>query len=170
MRLNKRAISEVISYVLLITIAISMAAGVYAWLKFYVPSDQEKEKCQDDTALSIIDYECSIESQILRIVVENNGLFNTDGFIIRASNNYANIPTAMLVTINDPLIHGSTGGIYNFGTSLKLGEISDGNFSYEPISNVERIQVQPFVNGKKDILICPSVIDIKISGCNSPSG
>ena len=65
-----------VSYVLLIVIAMSIAAGVFSWLKFYVPSQTDSQKCNDEAAIAITDYACS--NHLLNLTIENK--FN-DSFI-----------------------------------------------------------------------------------------
>jgi len=55
---NKKAVSLMLSYVLLIVIAISVAIGVYAWLKFVAEGTEGLEKCPADVSLIIQNYEC----------------------------------------------------------------------------------------------------------------
>jgi hypothetical protein len=80
---NKKAVSAVIGYVLLITFGIIMSVIVYNNLKTYVPT--EALKCPDGISIVLQDYDCS--SNQLNITLKNNGKFNLAGFFIHASNN-----------------------------------------------------------------------------------
>jgi hypothetical protein len=81
---NKRGISIVIGYVLIIVISIVMSALVYQWLKTYVPKDAAA--CPDGTSMFIkqTTYDCT--TGILTVTVKNNGRFGLDGYFIHASN------------------------------------------------------------------------------------
>ena len=70
---DKRGISIMVSYVLLIVIALGMAAGVFTWMRFYTLSD-DTEQCPTDIALTIKDYNC--ESEVIKLTFENNLEFN----------------------------------------------------------------------------------------------
>lgn len=78
---NKKGISVMVGYVLLIGFAIFMSVGVYTWVKSYVPKDAVK--CDDGVSLFVKDYECG--SGILNITLKNNGRFNIGGYFIHAT-------------------------------------------------------------------------------------
>lgn len=82
---NKKAVSIVIGYVLLITTAIVMSVIVYQWLRSYVP--REKIECPEDVSISVIEYNYSCSENALNFTIRNNGKFNVNGYFIRASNN-----------------------------------------------------------------------------------
>ena len=50
-KLNKKGVSVIIGYVLLIAFAILISAGVYAWLKTYVP--REPLNCPDGVSIFV---------------------------------------------------------------------------------------------------------------------
>ena len=79
---NKKAISPMIAYVLLIGIAIFMSVMVYSWLKTYVPKDALE--CPETTSLFIKNYTC--DSTELNLTLKNNGNFNIAGYFIRVAN------------------------------------------------------------------------------------
>ena len=78
MIMKKKGLSEIVGYVLLIVIAISLSLLVYAWLKNQVP--KEEKSCPENLALSIQSYECG---NSLKITIKNNGLFDINGFLAR---------------------------------------------------------------------------------------
>jgi FlaG/FlaF family flagellin (archaellin) len=81
---NKKGLSIIIGYVLLIVVSIVMSALVYTWLKTYVP--KEAAACPDGTSLFInsVNYNCA--TGVLTLTVKNNGRFGIDGYFIHASN------------------------------------------------------------------------------------
>ena len=52
MKVNKRAVSMIVAYVILITIAIALSILVYNWLRFYV-GPGEKVECPEGVSLII---------------------------------------------------------------------------------------------------------------------
>ena len=125
---NKRGVSVVVGYVLLITFGIVLSAVVYGYLKTYVPS--ETVHCPDGVSVLLKDYSYNCSSGGLVLDIKNNGKFNVNGYYIRAS--YT--PNTSLAT-NDLSRNfntsGSTDGtnisgiVYfhnNFAESLKFGE------------------------------------------------
>ena len=80
---NKNAVSNLIAYVLLISITIGLSVMVYNWLRFYV-SEEEVEQCPDTVSVIIKDYSCSKgTSGFLNVTLKNKGLFSVDGYILR---------------------------------------------------------------------------------------
>jgi hypothetical protein len=169
---NKRAIAEIISYVLLIVIAMSIAVGVYAWLKIYVPSEKEADVCQENTAINIDDYTCYTNTQVISLTLKNRGYFNIEGFFIKAANDTAKaIPSYLLNVI--PSGPGYS-GIYQFPVNDKFipGETINLNFTYKNISAVTKIQIQPFILGNKSkrIIPCETKIELPIQDCGTTFG
>lgn len=89
---NKRGISVVVGYVLLITFVIFLGAIIYTWMKTYVP--QEELDCPEDVSIFVKDYECGADQ--LNITLKNNGKFNIGGYFIRVTD----VPGLGLATID----------------------------------------------------------------------
>jgi hypothetical protein len=166
---SKRALSEIVSYVLIIVIAISLAAGVYVWLKVYIPSKQA-DTCPKEASLFINDYSCSTSQKILTLKIENSGMFNIDGFFIKATNDSKIIPYIALKS-NDAspgtiLVEGS--GRYDLMERLKPGVLIESNFDYSNANKILKLQLLPFIysQDKKTILTCETRAEIAIEGCN----
>jgi hypothetical protein len=160
---NKRGVSEMISYVLLIVIAMSLAVGVYAWLKFYIPSTQNQEVCGQDYALTINDYSC--KDKLLTIKIENRGMFNITGFIIKANNNSKYLPITVLESKDSAILKQKDH--YFFTSPIKPSDSKEIKFDYTPLDKVERIQIQPFLLSSKmnKTILCERIIDRTISDC-----
>lgn len=90
-RKNKRGVSEVVGYILLISIAVAMSVIVYAWLKSYVP--KEPLECPGDVSLMIKEINCSIDG-ILEINFRNNGKFSVYAYTIK----FAKDPSKSIAT------------------------------------------------------------------------
>ena len=81
---NKRAVSPIIGYVLLITFGIVMSVIAYNYLKTYVP--KEGLDCPEGVSVFLKEYTCDLDNDILNITIKNNGKFNIQGYFIYASN------------------------------------------------------------------------------------
>lgn len=93
---DKKAISEMLSYVMLIVIALALAALVFNYLEVLVP--KEKPKCPEDISLIIDNVYCNASSRSLQLNVTNKGLFNIDAMYVRMGNQTKKV----LNLINDP--------------------------------------------------------------------
>jgi len=150
---DKKAVSIIIAYVLLITIAISLSAIVYNWLRFYV-SPSEKENCPEGVSLIIREYDYDAISDKLNLTIQNKGKFSVKGFVVK---------------VND--VEGSNIGIYlldKIGAELKPGEVFNelydtdsyelGSGEFEIIKNkLTFVEVQPFVEKSGNKLFCENI-------------
>lgn len=148
---NKRGVSELVSYVLLISITFAIAAIVYSWLMFYV-TPAEELKCDDGVALNIRStvYNCTTKS--LNITLQNRGLFSVDGYKVRVNNRTdADIG---VYTIN------RTGRAMN--TSALISDyyvhanVTDGGAASIK-GNLTFIEIQPYKIIENQTIVCDSV-------------
>lgn len=161
---NKKAVSDMVSYVLLIVIALSISAGVYSWMRFYVPSENESQKCSEDVAISITNYNC--KNKLINLTIENKGYFTVDGFFIRGSNDSSRLPITNLNTTDPQSGFMYLNGRYDIPNRFKPGAIINSQFDYSAFNQLQRIQIQSYLVGKKgELLTCSNIIDINLEGC-----
>jgi len=81
---NRKGISVMIGYILLIAIGIGISVLVFQWLKTYIPT--EPLECPDGVSVFVEDYtyDCAIDQ--LSLTLKNNGRFSIAGYFIRATN------------------------------------------------------------------------------------
>lgn len=96
---NKKAISELVAYVLLITLAVAMAAATYAFLRPYAEKPLPAEECPDAINIVIENYACNDTN--INISLKNRGLFSVTGVVINEL--YTNGTTYMLATYPEGL-------------------------------------------------------------------
>ena len=147
---DKKGLSNLIAYVLLISITLSLSVMVYGWLKFFVGGATVVE-CPSNTNVVIDSYTCSPDN--LTVTIKNRGLFDVDGYILR--------------THNRP---GAEFGVYVFNETGSF--LSPGNevtsvyvFPIDGIDDVTLADVQPFVNMSGKDVYCESYSSQKIN-CN----
>ncbi len=86
---NKRGVSVMVGYVLLVVIAVGLSIGVYSYLKVFIP--KERPECQNDVLLIIDKVDnCFITTDpggnnifSLDITLKNRGLFNVQAAYVR---------------------------------------------------------------------------------------
>jgi hypothetical protein len=171
-KLSKKAVSEIISYVLLIVMVLGISAAVYKWMSTSTPSISET--CPEDVSLYVENYNCTngtgecASGNCLIITMKNNGNFNIDGFFIRASNNTSLLPTAGLVynDFDDSLTQDSfkeTGQFYFHMINqrpkepMKPGEKLTLIFDYQNAIPLKKIQIEPFLMGENSLQICNDI-------------
>lgn len=149
MSLNKKALSEIVGYVLLISISLALAGMVYTWLTYYVTPGQEVT-CDEDVSVVIREFNYSCGSNSLNLTLQNRGMFNVDGYIIRVNNR-----------------SGAQNGVYvvnKTGQSLKVGQtVSNYYFPVKDISSLQEIvdltivEVQPIMIKEGVVVVCSQV-------------
>tara|TARA_Y100000310_G_scaffold310427_1_gene355661 strand:- start:1584 stop:2837 length:1254 start_codon:yes stop_codon:yes gene_type:complete len=92
---SKKAVSIMISYVLLITIAIIMSIIVFSYLR-YIANVEPVIDCKDGTSIVLEDYICDKDAGTIILSLRNNGRFNVYGFIPTFGGNVLREPTTRL--------------------------------------------------------------------------
>lgn len=168
---NKKAVSEIIAYVILISIGLSLSILVFVWLKSYVSEDTRKT-CPDEATLIIRNYSCSktLGKVInLDITIKNRGLFIVDGFMVKVNDRQDssigvyNLYNLLAPKEGEKLLPGEE-VIYHY--SIKE-DTYQGNELVE-IDDVKLIEVQPFID-KKNKILCESVSSQVVS-CGASAG
>lgn len=154
---NKKGVSEIVSYVLLISITFAIAGMVYGWLVFYVTPGKET-KCDDGVALTIRSYHYDCTTKALNLTLQNRGLFDTDGYIIRVNNQTG--AEIGVYSLNKTGINISTGSTVNdyYANSSRLDDTRR-----NLVGNIKFIEVQPFaIQGANSTVYCDNIAEQKI--------
>lgn len=173
-KMNKMGLSEMISYVLLISIAIGISVGVFAWMKSYAVNPASVE-CKEGTSVTIQNYECFPNPEGgIRLIIKNNGRFNVSGIIVVAGNNSEREPGYYLKLSNRQLWNLQE-GYYFFTNPLKPGTEETVEFSnnyssggvIKSIDSIKIIRIQLFViNEKRARVFCQNSIKQPIEDCD----
>jgi len=170
LRLNKKAVSIMVGYVLLIAIAVSLSTAVFFYLKLYLPD--ERPECEVDIQLTIDSVKCVWNAATSPIYVDidlnmtNRGLFNVEGAFIKIGD-YNRVYRTDLNPPNDPtniisICNGASG-------VLKPGEKFCGDYTYSLVPNVtQEISVQPVVWIDNKPVLCPNAVVTKTIVCVAP--
>jgi len=148
---NKKALSVIVSYVLVISIGITIALISYSFIKNYPNILNEKEDCKDGTSLILESAVFDAENDKLIVNVKNNGLFNINGFLISVGDDENKAPE-----INDLKSipeQPATKGAYNFLPVLNPGDSKEITFDTEDY-DIKVINIQPFINKDNKRIIC----------------
>jgi flagellin-like protein len=175
---NKRGISEIIGYILLIAIVVVISIFVYGWLKTFVP--QESLTCPDGTSVSISNYVYNCTLNTLNFSLDNDGTFSISGYFVHASNDSTQQIAAIDLT---PYYTGPQGdraansiifsyynildpgkeegmSINGYNLSLTLPQISSGTIKKLEIIPIRYVDY----NGKSRTASCSNAkVDIPIS-------
>ncbi|MFA5061457.1 MAG: hypothetical protein WC494_04045 [Candidatus Pacearchaeota archaeon] len=158
---SNRGISELIAYVLLITLTISISVLVYGWLKLYVAPGQESD-CPEGVNLIISNYRCSPGN--LEVTIKNKGRFTIDGFYVRVHN--ISNPEFGLYTLHSIAANGaeiSPGEEFNYTyNSIKGNPPVD----LSNLGEVTLIEVQPMIGTETNMILCSDYTSLKIEDCD----
>jgi flagellin-like protein len=175
---NKRGLSEIVGYAILIAIAIGLAVAVFSWYKIVANGVGEKIDCKEGTSISIEDYSCKMipggglggaDITNFTLKIKNNGNFNVFGVIVLVGNDSTKEPYVMLQNI-DPTSFGPALGKFQFTSELKPNDYAYATFvnSSINVSQIRRVSIQPFIfiNGKQ--VVCSGTLikePITSNGC-----
>jgi len=125
-RMNKKGVSEVIGYILLVSFAIIMSIIIYQGLKTYVPS--KGLECPDGVSIFIKSALCTSNGDgtyDLKLTIKNNGRYNLAGYFIHASlkDNQTVATTQLVNYVND-----ESTNVYKFNNAVLFDSTSTGNF------------------------------------------
>lgn len=97
---NKKGVSVIIGYILLVATAIVISTLVYQWLNTYIPKDALE--CPDGVSIFIekTNYDCT--NKQLNFTLKNNGRFNIAGYYIHGTTSKnQTLATTDLVPFNE---------------------------------------------------------------------
>jgi len=159
---NKKAVSEIVAYTLLIIIAVALAVLAYSFLKVYVP--KERPTCSEDIAISIKNVTCSIGNvNEINLSLENKGLFNISHVFIRygPQGHEVKTPINKISELPYPLSPGKE-VILHYGS-----DPSDSSNNLNGLAaNGYEVEVEPAVDTEKGLALCAQAITKETLFCN----
>jgi len=166
-RRNKRAVSIMIGYVLLVSIAMIIGAVTYSWMKTYVPAD--KVECVDGVSMYIKKINCTISGGDINldVTLKNSGRFSVVGYYAYVSDAEGKKAT---IDLSDYLRSDSPGksspGTKAIYFTLEIGnknsfspdkEVTH-SFLVNDLENLKKIEILPGrieeVGGKEKYAVC----------------
>lgn len=162
--MDKKAISELVSYVLLITLALAMAAAVWFFIRPFAEKPLPEEGCPESVNIVLENYSCDGNS--MTYTLRNRGLHDVTGVKLSVINDTSDIE-------------------YNFWLYVPLcGELEkcsdcvddclpvnallpEKTTNYEAYSQIKKLVIYPMkVDEKGNYQVCTaSVVKIPISNC-----
>jgi hypothetical protein len=151
---NKKGVSVLIAYVLLIMIAVSLSFGVYFSLKRWIPED--RPECPAGVSLVIKSVEC-VNSE-MTIIFENKGRFDIDGAYIIGESPGGDIS----LNPDSNSVPGKDGYFYFAGPNGLGAGSSEREVVFDE-EFVHSISVQPFIRGKDadELILCTEAKFVK---------
>ena len=144
---NKKGVSEMVGYVLLVVIAVGLSVLVFAYLRLYIPKGNLD--CQEGINLAIDSAGLDCTANELRLTLVNQGRFSVDAAYVRFAAENRKIRNWTNREDNK----------FYFPGRLAPGNISQNNYtvSADPeINYVVEVQPAIFVNGK--ISACQNIV------------
>ena len=156
--MNKKAVSIMIGYVLLIAGILIVSAIVYTWMRSYVP--RPAPECPDGVSLFIEEVVCKDlgGNYNINLSIKNNGRFGIDGYYIKATDD-----PDQAVAVSDISGNIESGGSAQAGIVLfSGGTLGPGdraiNAKYNLDFEIYMIEIIPIryetVEGKNILVVC----------------
>ncbi|MFH1607853.1 MAG: hypothetical protein ABIA78_01845 [archaeon] len=155
---NKKAVSIMIGYVLLVTFAVIIGAIVYQWVKTYVPRDSLE--CPDETSLFIKDYTYNCSTNQLSLTFRNNGRFDIRGYFIHGTTSQEQeLATQDLSQSHDKYTVGNSVIFNGIGDNpFKSNSEEAHNFNLSAVGQIYSVEIIPIrwqtQDNKKITLSC----------------
>jgi|TARA_B100001971_G_C18223406_1_gene558734 flagellin-like protein len=168
---NKKGVSNIIGYVLLIVITMVISTIVFQWMKTYIPTDSID--CPDSVSVFVKDhnYNC-IENQF-NFTLKNNGRFDIAGYFIHGTNSSEQELAVIDLTSYNEL---NSKGIVIFDDdelnhlipNNEINNIFDfSNNSFGQIYSIEIIPIRyQLINNKNRIVSCSNAKIKEIISCS----
>jgi cysteine-rich repeat protein len=174
---NKKGISIMVGYVLLVVFAVIMGAIIYTWIRSYVPV--QPLECDEGVSIFIQDayHDCDADQLVLNI--KNNGRFSLSGYFLHAADTIGQ----EVATIDlSEYVESGYGGVQKFGSSLvylsseenkiEPGNIAGTRFNIPEDLNIELIQITPTrfqeEDNRRRYVSCTNAKVEQIIGCGLP--
>ncbi len=119
---NRKGVSIMVGYVLLVVFAVILSVITYNWIRTYVPA--QSLQCPEGVSILIksTDYDC--DKNNITLITRNNGRFDILGYFIHAANESAQ----EIATIDlSQYLNESFGG-RKFGSSVSFVSLQDNSF------------------------------------------
>lgn len=148
--MDKKGLSEMIGYVILISIAIGLAVGVYAFWQLVINGTGPAIDCPEGTSVILDSYTCA--DNIITLGIRNNGRFDVQGVVVSVGNDSQKVPVTYLLPVGP-----GNPGHYSFLNKLSPNEIKEAKFKNETDKGVYNdgikiIEIQPFIINKTKIM------------------
>jgi len=163
---GKKAVSLVVSYVILTGIVIAMSGITYAWLKFRVKEfPLNGNECPEDVSIIISDYLCDQDLNNITITVENRGRFNISGYVTKINNESkpALAGRYKLCKVGDD---SNECNQIIFLPALSPNGKNSQEFDYAQYDNIKQIEILPFRSDEGEVPFCSNaLLRQDITGC-----
>jgi hypothetical protein len=158
-QLNRKAVSIMVGYVLLIAIAVALSTAVFFYLKLYLPD--ERPECNVDIKL-MIDYASCYKNldgnQLIDINITNRGFFKVEGAYVKIGD----IGRVFKTDLNPSLSISECNGDY----ALNPGKTSCKTFPTSSLSGLKELSVQPVVYINNEPVLCSEAVVTKRVVCS----
>jgi hypothetical protein len=175
---RKKGLSEIVSYVLLILISLTIAGMIYAGFVNFVPKD-DTPKCPNEVSLIVSKFEC--DGDKVKLTFLNKGTFDIIRFHAQGSDNINAVSVNQVLSYEDSLCTNTCGPSNNefkfcnincyLSPKLSPGsELQIPNLQLSSGSNVKQVRITPIVNvtdyhgkygGNRDVICWDKSIVVK---------
>lgn len=162
---GKKAMSVMIAYIILISIALAISPFVYKYLKTYIEG-RDVPECPEDVSLFVKKLNRTYkDDQInINITLKNTGLFNIGGYLIKTSDKTDSVAARDISQYVQGNFHLDPGVMFKVDkenekiNSLSPGEEATHLFIIPNDKEINLIEITPIMwyedNGKTEISFC----------------
>ncbi|MBS3088244.1 hypothetical protein J4402_00535 [Candidatus Pacearchaeota archaeon] len=164
--MNKKAVSEIISYSILIVIAVGISILVYSALKLYLPS--ERQTCPEEVSMIIQSATCKNSYLILEL--KNQGLFNISALYIRMADSARTTRTQINKGDEILLPQIPPGGTKRWEGGVRTVKNEEEDVSIVTKDADYTVEIQPALISKQKIILCERAVITETINCKVGDG
>lgn len=159
---SRKGVSEMVSYVLLVVIAVGVSVVVFNFLSTYTP--KEHAECSEDVRVVLQSYSCNVGSPgVLNVTLLNKGVFSVDAVYIRFGAQSRTVKD--LINDNDLYFTRIVG---NSNPGLAPGASASKTFQLPVVAGTKYgLEIEPAVfSEKNELALCPQATITQEIACN----
>ena len=161
LKINNRGVSEIVSYSILIIIAVAISVLVFNFLFMQIPKGQVSE-CPADIHISAEDIECNANINQISFTLVNRGFFSVNEIHLRLREQDRAVQLVTNKTLSASDFESEVGD-----TRFNPGEEFEYSISPDDVSfstGVEfSLEVQPAIyNEDRVLVLCPTIISQRV--------
>jgi len=167
---NKKGVSNIIGYVLLIVITIVISTIVFQWMKTYIPTDSLD--CPESVSVFVKDHSYNCTENQFNFTLKNNGRFDIAGYFIHGTNSSEQELAVIDLTLYNKM---NSKGIVIFDNEINSltpnNEVNNAfdfsNTSFGQIYSIEIIPIRyQLTNNKNRIVSCSNAKIKEVISCS----
>jgi len=168
LRKDKKGVSIMVGYVMLIVIAVGLSVAVFSFLKLYLPED--RPECSEDISLTLDSVRCAYDQESdnydIEITMTNRGLFDVLRAQIRIGDSDRVLRTILNEGLNNPNDDFVLGDSNDPTIGLVPGESWTHNWTFvTEVGGIKELEIEPIMYVDNQRVLCDNSVVKTLVSC-----